>query len=238
MFEHRARLVVQVSLLTAVVAVTLGPDGAGAAKARSVSTPDGTQQRTPLVRVSLLSPVIDLYHSASITVSGLNARHVDVRLLGAIDRTGLAWRWTPYPWRSLRPIGSRWHGLLPAPPLLGIYQLQLRLDRGRTRLTSPRWLLHVFARGTMARRSFPTAVDAIRDFVAHLAGNQQLVAVRQWPQPAFDHRDPRLHRLFVIAYTPRGDQRPDSRRGMFVTTVREGFRGRWRLLEAAIQPYG
>jgi hypothetical protein len=147
-------------------------------------------------------------------------------LLGAIDRTGLAYEWTPYPWRPLGLIGSSWHGLLPAPPLLGIYQLQLRLD-GRTLLTSPHWLLHVFARGTMSRRSFPTAVAAIRDFVAHLAGNQQLVALRQWPRVAFDHRDPRLQRLFVIAYAPRGDQRPASRRGLFVTTVRDGFRGRW-----------
>jgi hypothetical protein len=181
--------------------------------------------------------VIDLYHSASITVSGLNARQADVRLLGAIDRTGLAYEWTPYPWRPLRSTGGSWHGLLPAPPLLGIYQLQLRLDDGRTLLTSPRWLLHVFARGTLARRSFRTAVAAIRDFVAHLAGNERLVALRQWPWPAFDHRDPRLHRLFVIAYAPRGDQRPDSRHGLFVTIVRDGFLGRWRLLEATTQPY-
>jgi hypothetical protein len=236
MFKHRRRVVAQASLLAAAVALTLGPEAAGAAKASAVSTQYGTQHRPVLARVTLLSPVIDLYHSASITVSGLNGRHADVRLLGAIDRTGLAYEWTPYPWRPLGLIGSSWHGLLPAPPLLGIYQLQLRLD-GRTLLTSPHWLLHVFARGTMSRRSFPTAVAAIRDFVAHLAGNQQLVALRQWPRVAFDHRDPRLHRLFVIAYAPRGDQRPASRRGLFVTTVRDGFRGRWRLLEATTQPY-
>jgi hypothetical protein len=237
MFKRQRRLVAQASLLAAVVALTLGPEAAGAAKASPVSTRYATQQRPALVRVTLLSPVIDLYHSAPISVSGLHARHAAVRLLGAIDRTGLAYEWTPYPWRPLRPVGGSWHGLLPAPPLLGIYQLQLRLDDGPTLLTSPRWLLHVFAPGTMARRLFPTAVAAIRDFVAHLAGNQRLVALRQWPLPAFDHRDPRLHRLFVIAYTPRGDQRPDSRRGLFVTTVRDGFHGRWRLLEATTRPY-
>jgi hypothetical protein len=89
----------------------------------------------------------------------------------------------------------------------------------------------------MARRSFPTAVAVIRDFVDHLAGNQQLVALKRWPRASFDHRDPRLQRLFVIAYTPRGDHQAGSRRGLFVTTVREGYHGRWRLLEATTQPY-
>jgi len=237
MLKRRCRVVERALLLVAVVGLALGPDAAGAAKANSVSTRHGTQPRPALVRVSLLSPVIDLYYSAPITVSGLNARDAEVRLLGAIDRTGLAYEWTPYPWRPLRLVGGSWHGLLPAPPLLGIYQLQLRLDHGRTLLTSPSWLLHVFAHGTTGRHSFPTALAAIRDFVAHLAGNQHLVALRHWPQAAFDHRNPRLHRLFVIAYAPRGDQRSDSRRGLFVTTVRDGFRGRWRLLEATTQPY-
>jgi hypothetical protein len=63
------------------------------------------------------------------------------------------------------------------------------------------------------------------------------VALRRWPLAAFDPRDPRLHRVFVIAYTALGNQRPDSRRGLFVTTVRDGFRGRWRVLEATTQPY-
>lgn len=237
MIKDQRRGVARASLLVAAVALTLGQGAAGATNAASVSTRYGIHQRNAVVRVTLQSPVTDLYHSTAITVGGLDARHADVRLLGAIDRTGLAYEWTPYPWRPLRLIGGSWHGRLPAPPLLGIYQLQLRLDHGRMLLTSPRWLLRVFARGITARRSFRTAAAAIRDFVAHLAGNQHLVALRPWPQAAFDHRDPRLHRLFVIAYAPRGDRRPDSRRGLFVTTVREGFGGRWRLLEATIQPY-
>jgi hypothetical protein len=229
MFTHRRSLVARASLLVAAFALPLGSKAAGAAN---------QQHHSAVVQVTLRSPVIDLYHSASITVSGLNGDHADVRLLGAIDRAGRAYEWAPYPWRRLRRSGGgSWQGLLPAPPLLGIYQLQLRVDDGRMLLTSPRWLLRVFARGTMSHRSFPTAVAAIRDFVAHLAGNQRLAAVRSWPWPAFDHRDPRLHRLFVIAYTPRGDRRPNSRRGLFVTVVRDGFRGRWRLLEAATRPY-
>jgi hypothetical protein len=43
--------------------------------------------------------------------------------------------------------------------------------------------------------------------------------------------------LFVIAYAPRGNTRPSSRLGLFVTAVRDGFHGRWRVLEATSQPY-
>jgi hypothetical protein len=121
--------------------------------------------------------------------------------------------------------------------LAGIYQLEVRVDHGR-KLSSRRWLLRVFPRGTMARRSFPTAVAAVRDYVASLPGHQRLLALRRWSPAAYDHRDPHLHRLFVIAYAPRGDSRSSSRLGSFVTTVRNGFRGRWRVLGISTQPSG
>jgi len=187
--------------------------------------------------VTLRPGVIDLYQSASIGVPGTAARRVDVRLLGATDRAGLADEWTPYRWQRLRLRHGLWRGELPAPPLFGTYQLQLRLDHGRRFLSSRRWLLRVFPDGTMTRPSFSTAVAAVRDFVAHLPGDEVLVALKRWPQATFDHRDPRLHRLFVIAYEPRGDNRPSSRLGLFITTVRDSFGGRWRLLQATTQPY-
>jgi hypothetical protein len=90
----------------------------------------------------------------------------------------------------------------------------------------------------MKRRSFSSNPGAVRNFVAHLPGDKVLVASRRWPLASFDHRDPRLNRLFVIAYAPRGDKRPSSRLGLFVTTARNGFHGRWRVLEATTQPYG
>jgi hypothetical protein len=46
-----------------------------------------------------------------------------------------------------------------------------------------------------------------------------------------------MNRMFAIAYAPRGDNRVGSRLGLFVTTVRNGLHGRWRLLEATTQPY-
>jgi hypothetical protein len=62
--------------------------------------------------------------------------------------------------------------------------------------------------------------------------------VRRLRPAAFDHRDPRLQQIFAVAYAPRGDTRPGSRLGLFMTTVRDGFRGRWRLLDSSVEPYG
>ena len=90
----------------------------------------------------------------------------------------------------------------------------------------------------MARRAFPTAVAAVHSYVAHLPGHPALVAAKVWPLASYDHRDARLNRQFVIAYAPRGDNRASARLGMFVSTVRNGYHGRWRVLEATTQPYG
>jgi hypothetical protein len=195
-----------------------------------------TPVRSAAVRVALQPRSIDLFHDASVAVRGSTGGVVEVRLMGAIDRDGLAYEWTPYPWRRLRSVARTWRGALPAPPLLGIYQLQLRLGHGR-KLSSPSWLLRVFPRGVLGRPSFPTAAGAVRNFVAHLRGDQVLVALKRWPLSAFDHRDPRLNRLFAIAYAPRAHDRRSSRLGLFVTTVRNGFDGRWRLLETSTAPY-
>lgn len=192
---------------------------------------------TGRVRVVVGTPTIDLYHSASVQVSGTTFSSVAVRLIGAIDRAGLAYEWTPYRWQALRVHHGTWHGVLPAPPLLGIYRLQLRLDRGRRLLSSERWLLRVFPPGAMKRPSFATPVGAIRHLVSQLPGHKVLVAVRRWPFAKFDHRDPRLNRQFAIAYAPRGNTRSNARLGLFVTIARDGLHGRWRELEATTQPY-
>jgi hypothetical protein len=188
------------------------------------------------VQVKLGQRVIPHFHSNSISVSGLTAHSIDARLLGAIDMGGRAYKWRPYKWQPLRLRQGVWHGALPPPVLLGIYQLQLRLDHGHGFLTSTHWLERVFPHGTEARPSFHTPAAVIRDYVAHLPGDNTLVAVKRWPLPAYDHRDPRLQRLFVIAYAPRAQNQPDSAVGKFITTVRDGFHGRWRLLQATTEP--
>ena len=206
-------------------------------RAGSGSRAEGRMGRRPIL-VMLGSRVIDLGESTSVIIGGVAAHDVEVRLLGATDPAGLAYEWSPYRWRRLQLLLGVWRGVLPSPALPGIYQLQLRLDSGHKLLSSGRWLLRVFPVRTVVWGSSDTAVAAVRDFVAHLPGDQALVALRRWPQAKFDHRDPRLHRVFVIAFAPRADNRPGTRSGLFITTVRDGFHGRWRLLEATVQPYG
>ena len=188
------------------------------------------------VRVTLGSRVIGHFHSNSIRVGGVTARSLDVRLLGATDMSGRAYHWSPYKWRRLRRRGGAWRGVLPAPVMFGIYQLQLRLDHGRKLLTSTHWLERVFPYRTEARPSFATPAAVISDYVAHLPGGKVLVATRPMPLAAYDHRNPRLHRFFAIAYAPR--DKIHQQLGCFITTVRDGFHGRWRLLGVAIQPFG
>ena len=204
---------------------------------QAAAEPQAARDSDQHVQVRLRSPVIDLFQSASVRVSGITAQQAEVRLLGAIDSSGLAYEWTPYRWQRLRLVHGTWLGVLPAPALRGIYRLQLRLDHGRIRLSSERWLLRVFPTGSSTRRSFRTPLGAARDFVARQPGKNILVAARRWPEATFDRRDPRLHRLLVVAYAPQGDDRASSRLGLFITTVRDGYHGRWRVLSATIQPY-
>jgi hypothetical protein len=168
----------------------------------------------------------------------MSARSVSVHLAGATDESGLAYVWTPYRWHRLRLVQGAWRGLLPAPALRGIYQLQFRLHPGKRLRPSPHWLLRVLAPGTLNRPSSPNPADVIRDFVSHLPGDQVLIHLRRWPQASFDRRDPRLNRIFVIAYAPRGNNQPGAQIGLFITTIRNGFHGQWSLLQATVQPYG
>jgi hypothetical protein len=173
---------------------------------------------------------------ARVSVSGIATDALSVRVRDANDPAGLAYRWTPYRWRRLRLVRGRWHGVLLAPPLLGVYQLQFRVPQHTRLLQSPQWLLRVLPPGALRRAAFPSPQAVIRDYVRELPGDQVLVADRAWSPPEYDRRDPRLVRLFVIAYAPRGDGSRSSRLGRFIATFRDGFAGRWRLLEATTEP--
>jgi hypothetical protein len=219
-----------VAVLTAaaVTAVLIG-----VAPTYADASPSGQPARSIRVRVQ---PRVVEYRPFRVSLAGVTAAAVSVRLRGADDPNGLAYRWTPYRWHRLRLIHGGWRGVLPVPPLRGIYQVQFRVRHSTRLLQSPRWLLRVLPPGTLKRSGFQTPQAVVSNYVRDLPGDQALVAVRSWPQAAFDHRDPRLHRIFVIAYAPRGDKRPSSRLGVFITTVRDGYHGRWRLLEATQGP--
>lgn len=188
------------------------------------------------IRVRLQPRVIE-YRPCRVSVSGIAATSVSVRLRGADDPTGLAYQWTPYRWHRLTLVRGSWRGFLSAPPLRGIYQLQFRVQQHKQLLQSPHWLLRVLPPDTLRRSALPTPRAVIRAYVRNLPGDQVLAVARRWRPATFDHRDPRLHRLFVIAYRPRDNNTSTAARGLFINTVRDGYRGRWRLLEATTAPY-
>jgi hypothetical protein len=206
-----------------------------AATAVLLFTASASGHDAPSIRVRVQPRVVE-YRPSRVSVTGIAAGEVSVRLRGADDPAGRAYRWTAYRWHRLRPEQGSWRGVLPAPPLRGIYQLQLRVQQSKRLLQSPRWLLRVMPPGTLEHPAFRTPRAAVDDYVRNLPGDEVLVAARRWPRAAYDHRDPRLNRTFVIAYAPRGDNRPGSRLGVFVTTVRDGYHGSWRLLEATTGP--
>jgi hypothetical protein len=170
-------------------------------------------------------------HGAAVTVTGLAAPSLEVRAAGASTNLG-----KPLPWTALHFSNGAWHGVLPASEFRGIYPLELRVRRGLPVWRSERWLLRVFARGTLARPTFSTPEGAARWWVRTLPTHATLAAVRRWPQPAYDLRDPRLHQILVLAYNRAGHPAVRDRLGIFVTAVRDGFHGSWRVLEATAVP--
>lgn len=178
--------------------------------------------------VSLDPPVAGLYESASVAIRGASAASgVEVRLQGA--STGAA------AWTSLDDVHGVWRGRLEQPALLGAYPLEIEIEPRGTRFVSSAWLLRVYSPGTLARPSFASAWHVAAWWVSAVRGGT-LVAVRPWPLPRFDHRDARLHRLFVVAYSLPGHTGAAARHGIWITAVRDRYAGRWRLLEAALTP--
>ena len=180
-------------------------------------------------RVALRPSIVQLGQRAGIVVSRVPARSVQVLLKGATDESGRQLQW-----QSLRLVDGSWRGRLPAPALDGVYPVVLRI--GATRFVEwQRSLLRVYEPGTTARPSFEDPLEVVHWWVSTVPGGT-LAAVKEWPLPDFDRRDPDLHRLFVVAYSPADDPDADDLLGAFVTAVRDGFQGRWRLLEATLEP--
>jgi hypothetical protein len=190
----------------------------------------GRASSTPRLRIRLQPPVVSLGREATIAVSGTHAASMEVRLLGATDAAG-----RPLSWMPLELAGTTWHGNLPAPALRGVYPVELRTAAGAPLLRPARVFLRVFDRGTQTRPAFDNPIDVVRWWVRTVP-RATLVALKPWARPAFDRRDLRMHRLFVVAYSPPGRPAVADRLGMFVTAFRDGYDGPWRLLEATVQP--
>jgi hypothetical protein len=181
------------------------------------------------LRVAVQPAVVKLHERSTIEISGLPSRSLQVRLGGATYANG-----APLPWLSLVRVGGVWRGRLQTPALRGIYPIELRTSKPAS-LIDPHLFLRVFERGTSARPAFDDPAEAVSWWVRTVP-HATLVASKAWPLPALDRRDIRLHRVFVVAYSPLGDPDVSDRLGMFVTVVRDGFHGQWRLLEATVEP--
>jgi hypothetical protein len=183
------------------------------------------------VRITLSPAVVQLGQTASIAVDAITVHSLEARLAGATRVLG-----KPLPWARLRLVHGRWCGTLAPPELLGIYPVELRVGPDKPVLRSERWLLRVFTRGTESRPLFDTPEEVARWWVQTVPGHATFVALKRWPRPGFDRRDPRLHQLLVVAYSDAGKPAISDRLGIFITAVREGYHGRWRLLAASVSP--
>ncbi len=153
-----------------------------------------------------------------------------VRIAGATDNENV-----PDTWAPLHHSGAIWTGRLSRSKLPGIYLIQLRAGPADPIIRSQRWLLRVLPIGTLSRRSYSTPLAVVRWWVRTVAQGT-VDAVRRWQPVTWDHRDPLLHQVFVVAYSPPGKPAVGDRLGMFVTAVRNGFTGHWLFLEATIVP--
>lgn len=160
-----------------------------------------------------------------------DAAAVEVGLRGASMPSG-----TLLPWTQLRLAHGVWTGRLGEPALRGVYPLELRTRPGGTRFAADNWRLRVLPPGTLDRPAFSAPESVVQRWVAEVE-HGSLASFRPWPLLAYDRRDPRLHRLFVVAYDPAGATDASRRLGVWwITAFRDGYRGAWRLLETTVQP--
>jgi hypothetical protein len=102
-------------------------------------------------RVDLQPSVVRFGDHATIAVSGIDVRFLEVRFDGATYADG-----EPLRWHSLRFVDGAWRGTLPAPAWRGVYPVELRTGAGASLIKPAGVFLRVFARGTVHGRPSPT----------------------------------------------------------------------------------
>ena len=190
-----------------------------------------SELRTAHLRVVVTPQVVAPYDWAAIRIVGApNAAAVQARLVGASGVTGRL-----LPWIELRRHGDEWESRLPQPVLAGIYPIVIRTRPNLLTTAGAPTYLRVYWPGTATHPLFSTPRQVAAAWVRDQAGGT-LDAIRHWPSTAIDHRLLALHRLFVVAYSLPNRPSPTDRLGAWITAVREGFHGRWRLLEVSVYP--
>ena len=181
--------------------------------------------------VSTQPKIVHPNQQATVIVRGYaRSTRLWLRIAGATDNQNVPNTWTP-----LHRRGAVWASRLSPPKLRGIYLIQLRTGPTDPIIRSQRWLLRVLPTGALSRPSYATPQAVVR-WWAKTVAHGTLDAVKRWQPVTWDHRDLRLHQLFVVAYSPPGKPAISDRLGMFITAVRNGFNGRWLFLEATLTP--
>ena len=182
-------------------------------------------------RLQLFPHVAVRGQAVLVSVTSVDVPSLEVNVKGGTSVSG-----HPLGWRSLHLVDGEWRGAVPLPVRRGVYSLELRVREGGRVMSSSQWLLRVFAHGTQSRPAFPYLREVAAWWVRTVHPGGYLVATRRWRLSADDLRDPRRHQRLVIAYSLRGHRAVEDRLGVFVTAVRASPTGRWRLLEASVEP--
>jgi len=211
-------------LVLAALALACGLSAAGRPRPSDAAIPISA-------RIRLFPAVAMRGQPVVIRVTALDVPSLEVKVVGGTSVHGRALRWAP-----LRFSDGVWHGALPLPVRRGIYPVELRVRKGGRVMSSDRWLLRVFARGTQSRPAFRDLRGVAAWWVRTTHPGGVLVARRRWRLSADDLRDPRRHQKLVIAYTLPAHRSINDRLGVFLTAVRASVNSRWRLLEASVAP--
>ena len=232
------RLVLLVPIAIVVVfalasaADALRPVGVTHQAAKPAPAPIITANAAP--RIELQPPIVRLRERATIAVSGIHTRTLEVLLAGATDAP-----WSQparqLPWRSLpsdRRHLARHTAEAGSPrhlPGRASHRREARLRSGRSRCSygSSR---PAPARG---RRSTIPSMSSVGGCAASRTGDSW----RSRPGPARGSIDATCACTASSSSrtAPPGHPQIRERLGMFVTAVRDGYGARWRLLEATVQ---
>jgi hypothetical protein len=208
----------------------LGAVAAGVALTATSAGADASTSRLRHAAIVITPRVVAPYDRPNITVGGLSsATSVEVEMLGATDVRGAR-----ISWLALTRSGRVWKTRLPQPARPGIYPIALR-TRPDLHLAPTHAFVRFFDQVTAKMPLFATPMGVTTWWVTRVVGGWP-IAVRRWAMPADDHRLRSLHRLFVVAYRHGGAGGSKDRLGAWITVVREGYRGRWRLLTATVAP--
>lgn len=169
-----------------------------------------------------------------VTVTGVDASRLLVRLRGAQTGAGKATTWLPL----VRRVAV-WAGSLRTPHYWGVYPLELRAGPAAAPRSSAAWLVEVLPAGFRTRPGFATPREVAAWWVRTGPPRARLVSARPWSAPAGTPHNAynRLLEVELRLLEPWPPVWPEpGRLTMFVSVTRESLRGPWRFVDVGTGP--